>query len=161
MTTNPVKVNSSFKDNLKENSPDHTLLSSSKHHKETENTWRMVKPDNNQSKGLTHAFLKLDTKLKCKSLITGSTPQIPTVWLVVFYLYETDLYWACYNQAGIAGHPVTSEQQKVIYCVGDIIKHISFSMDTHLYMQNSHRHTNYFRGFVGCNPVISSSCGNL
>lgn len=49
----------------------------------------MIKTNNNQSKGLTYVFLKLDTKLKCKSLIIGSIPQILTVWLAAIYSFET------------------------------------------------------------------------
>lgn len=43
----------------------------------------------NQPEGLIYIFLKLDTKLKCKNLITGSIPQTPTVWLALVCSFET------------------------------------------------------------------------
>lgn len=69
MTTNPLTVNSSFKDNFKENSSDPALLNFSKHRKErkkeTKNIERMIK-NNNRSEGLTYVKRKVDMKLKCK-----------------------------------------------------------------------------------------------
>lgn len=49
----------------------------------------MIKKNNHQSEGLTYVILKVDMKLKCKNLITGSVPQALTVWLAVIYSFET------------------------------------------------------------------------
>lgn len=127
MNTNPVKVNSSFKDNFKEKSSDPTLLNFSKHYKEKNFFLKSMENDKEPTRRINVHILKIRYKIKMQKpdykFYTTNTHSLVSTCL---FIWNCGLHWACYNQAGLTGHPMTSEQQQVICYWGNITKCNSF-----------------------------------